>query len=124
MRALGHAVATAAMVLFIGALATAEDKPEIKKDKIVGRWKVIEGLPKGSTVEFTKDGKLTLTVDMDGNKMTIQGTYSIEGDKLKSTLKVGDNDVDDEDTIKVLSDDKLTLITKDGKTQDFERVKK
>jgi uncharacterized protein (TIGR03066 family) len=78
-------------------------------------------MPVGSTVEFTKDGKLKLAVK-DGDKtMTIEGTYKIEGQAFKSILKLGDKE--HTETIKVpsLTDKELVLLDEQGKKDTFKR---
>jgi uncharacterized protein (TIGR03066 family) len=57
-----------AAFLFAGLTAAyGADKKDDNKTKIVGVWEVAKGeLPKGSTMEFTKDGKLKVTINVEG----------------------------------------------------------
>jgi uncharacterized protein (TIGR03066 family) len=107
------------------SLTHAQEKKDVDKAKIVGKWKVIkaEGVPPGTIVEFSKDGKLKISIEADGMKLELSGTYKVEGDKLQTALKVGDKEEKDEDTIKTLTDDKLSIIDKDGKGAELERAK-
>src|SRR5258707_1260374 len=82
-----------ALVLGLAFAARAEDKDDKKadsvKEKIVGTWEVEDGkgLPKGSKVRFTKDGKMTVTMKRDDEECKIEGTYKVDGSTLKITHK-------------------------------------
>jgi uncharacterized protein (TIGR03066 family) len=111
---------TAGLLLGLTALCRADDKKadkdaKIDKDKIVGTW-VLEkpetpkNLPPGTNLEFTKDGKLKLRAKSDGQSIEVDGTYSVEGDKLKTTAKDQDGkEQTDTDTITKLTDKELVI---------------
>lgn len=114
---------------FFGA-TIAEEKKEAKKidaAKLVGKWEMVKGpdeLPKGTTVEMTKDGKLIVVIDIDGKKLDISGTYKVEGDKFSHKIKGPDGgEHEDTDTITTLTDDKLVLVDKDKKESEWKKVK-
>jgi uncharacterized protein (TIGR03066 family) len=125
MKSIRIAVAMLALIGIAVSLTHAQEKKDVDKAKIVGKWKVIkaEGVPPGTIVEFSKDGKLKISIEADGMKLELSGTYKVEGDKLQTALKVGDKEEKDEDTIKTLTDDKLSIIDKDGKGAELERAK-
>src|SRR5262249_30307926 len=81
--------------LGLAGAAGADDKDSIK-DKIVGTWVVTKvadkGPPKGATIVFTKDGKATFTVKRDDKVHKHEGTYVVEGNKIKLTEKRGDKE--------------------------------
>jgi uncharacterized protein (TIGR03066 family) len=113
-----------AVVLLLGVTALrADDKKDLDKDKLVGTWEVTKGesLPVGSTVEFTKDGKVKITVKEGDKTMTIEGTYKIDGQAFKSTLKFGDKE--NTETVKVtsLTDKELVLLDEQGKKDTFKK---
>lgn len=112
------------LICFVGAALRAEEKPNYAK-LLVGKWeatKVDEGtLPKGSIVEFTKDGKLKVTVKQEGQEMTIDGTYKVEGDKFTVTVKFGDEEHSNTITITKLEGKVMSTKDKDGKLAEFER---
>jgi uncharacterized protein (TIGR03066 family) len=123
---------TAGLVLGLAAAGRAEEKKDDKdkanKDKLVGTW-VLEkpekpkGLPSGATVEFTKDGKVKLTAKVEGRDINLEGTYSVDGDKLKTTSKDQDGkEHTDTDTISKLTDKELVL--KNSKTDEELTFKK
>jgi uncharacterized protein (TIGR03066 family) len=120
--------ACAAAVLVLGG-ASAQDK-KIEADKLVGKWELTkstdENAPKGATVEFTKDNKLTVTIDVGGKKLELMGSYKVDGDKITVKIKSpdGGKEEEDTDTIKELSDDKMVLIDKNKKETEFAKVKK
>lgn len=122
----GILAACAAAVLVVGA-ASADDK-KFDGAKLVGKWELTkstdETAPKGATVEFTKDNKVTVTLDFGGKKLELMGTHKLEGDKLTVTMKTPDGKEEtDTDTIKELTDDKMILIDKNKKETEFTRKK-
>lgn len=112
------------VVCVVSAGARADEKADNAK-LIVGKWeatKVDEGtLPKGSIVEFTKDGKLKITVKMGDQDLTIDGTYKVDGNKFTITMKMGDDEQTQTITIKKLSKTELNTENKDGKVVDLTR---
>lgn len=107
-----------------GLGARADEKKDIAK-LIVGKWeatKADEGtLPVGSMVEFTKDGKLKVSVkDSD---MTLEGTYKIEGNKFHMTMKVGDDEHKQTINIKKITENELSTSDNEGKVVELKRKK-
>lgn len=106
----------------------ADDK-KVDPAKLLGKWELTKSesgnAPKGAIVEFKKDNKLTITVDLNGKPLELTGTYKVDGDKLTVTIKAPDGGKDDSDTdtIKSLTDDKLILIDKDKKETELTRKK-
>jgi uncharacterized protein (TIGR03066 family) len=122
----GILAACTAAVLVVGA-ASADDK-KFDAAKLVGKWELTESTdenaPKGATVEFTKDNKVTVTLDFGGKKLELMGTYKVDGEKITVTMKTPDGkEESDTDTIKELSDDKMTLIDKMKKETKFTKKK-
>lgn len=114
------------VVCFIGAGARAEDKPDYAK-MLVGKWESTKnseaGLPKGTIVEFTKDGKMKITTKQGDQEMNIEGTYKVTGEKLTLTLKVGDQENSDEITITKISDKEMATKSKEGVVVELARKK-
>jgi len=113
-----------------GTLAQAEEKKKDDKKqegaKIVGKWEITKtdlDIPTGTLLEFTKDGKFTMTLDANGVQMKIEGTYKVEKDKLLTTAKIGDQSIDDTDTIKKLTADVFEIEGKDGKVTVMKKKK-
>ena len=122
--------AATAVVLALAFGVTAEEKKDDKKidaAKLVGKWEITKaaegGAPKGTLLEFTKDGKLTGSIDMDGTKVDIKGTYKIDGDKLKVDVEVGSDKHENEMTIKSLTADKAVLEDKEGREHELTKKK-
>ena len=113
-----------ALAVFAG-FAAAETK--IDAAKIVGKWELTKttgDVPKGTVVEFLKDGKLAIVIEEDGKKTNLGGTYKVDGDKL--TVKISFNGKDlpeDTDTIKTLTDDELVTVDKEKKETAFKKKK-
>ncbi|HKB42390.1 MAG TPA: hypothetical protein VKD72_38545, partial [Gemmataceae bacterium] len=91
-----------------------------KADKVIGTWEVTKGeVPEGSTFEFTKDGKLKLSVK--GTDVTAEGTYSVDGDSIKTTQKQGEKEVKQTLKIKKVDDRELIIEDEKGKTIEMKR---
>jgi uncharacterized protein (TIGR03066 family) len=110
------------MVAFAGNAKAQDDNAK----KLVAVWildKSSGDLPAGSTVEFTKDGKLAVVIKADGKEMKFEGTYKVEKDKLNVKLKVETETIEEALTIKKLTDDALELEDKDKKVDVFKKKK-
>ena len=94
-------------------------------DKLAGVWEVVksEDAPPGATIEFTKDGKMKMTVNVKGKEMSQEGMYKVEGDKITSIQTFAGKERRETATIQTLND--TTLITRDekGKVDEFKRKK-
>ena len=123
MKSLATAVACCLVLALAGSLLAAEKDAKTNKDKLVGVWEVTksEGAPAGSTVEFTKDGKMIVTVKADNKTEKVEGTYTVDGDSIKSNLKVGDKEVKETAKIKKLTDKVLVTEDEKGKTDEFKK---
>src|SRR5262245_46124983 len=93
MRTLWLAVA-GLVVLGLSTVVLAEDKKVDNKEKLVGNWEVAKAdegtLPVGTVVSFGKDGKFKATGKRDGQERTVEGTYTVEGEKFTIVMKEGD----------------------------------
>ena len=116
---------TAVMVVGLTALH-ADDKKDDTKAKIVGTWEPTSGdAPKGSTLVFTKDGKLSINIEADGKKLSIEGTFEVDGKSLKTSLKGPDGKERKETmTIKSLTDKELVTVDEKGKEDTFKKQEK
>lgn len=124
------AVALAGMMFGLAGLTSAapqkedKDKDNDNAKKIVGKWEVTKSqsdLPAGSSIDFTKDGKLMAVIK--GDDLKLEGTYKVEKDKLTVKLKAGDQSIEETVTITKLTDDMLELKDKDGKLDNFKKAK-
>jgi len=97
-------------------LPTAQAAPDAKD--LVGTWVLEKGEgPKGATVEFTKDGKMTLSFEIEGKKQSKEHTYKLSGDTIEFTEK----DETKKATIKELTKDKLVIVTPEKKELEFKK---
>jgi uncharacterized protein (TIGR03066 family) len=117
-------LAATAIVCLVSVGAWAEEKTD-KAKLLVGSWEVIKAdegtLPPGSVVEFTKDGKLKVTVKAGDQDMTLEGTYKLEGDKFD--IKFNDQEQTLTITIKKLTKTELSTTNPEGKAVDLKRKK-
>ena len=118
-------LAAAAVVCLLGTGARADEKDFPKL--IVGSWmvsKADEGtLPKGSVIEFSKDGKVKAVVKKDDAEMTIEGTYKLDGKKMTLIVTIDGTEKTNSVTIDKLSDTELAVEGDDGKKVEFTKKK-
>jgi uncharacterized protein (TIGR03066 family) len=125
----GIVASLAAVIVFVGGVQAQDKDKKFDAAKLVGKWELTKSTdpkaPKGAIVEFTKDNKLHIMAEVEGMKLEFGGTYKVEGDKLTVKLQVpGGKDANEEtDTIQSLTDDKLVLIDKDKKENEFTKKK-
>ena len=105
----------------LGLSAAADEKKADKAKLAVGTWDVTKshdgGPPKGGVVEFTKDGKIKVSGEQDGMKMSFEGTYKIDGNKMVLTFKIGDTEQPVDLTIDKLDDKTFATTSKNGKVE-------
>lgn len=118
-------LAAAAVVGLLAPAVRADEKDYPKL--IVGKWELTKveegGLPKGTIIEFTKDGKLSLTVKKDDTDTKIEGTYTVEGDKFSISIKVGEEERKQTVTIVKLTDTELHTKNEMGKMAELTKKK-
>jgi uncharacterized protein (TIGR03066 family) len=113
-------------VVLVVCAGSAQGQDDNAK-KIVGMWEITKAggdLPAGSTLEFTKDGKLNAVIKAEGMEVKLDGTYKVEKDKLTVKIKVADQNIEETATIKKLTDDALEIEDKDKKVDVFKKKKK
>lgn len=87
-------VAMAVMAVGLFGTANSVRGADDNKELIVGTWEIAysdaKDIPVGTKLEFTKDGKVNLTVKVDGKDMTVDaGGYKIEKETITMTGKDG-----------------------------------
>ena len=124
MRTFGS-VLVACVVLALPARGQ-DKKPAADAKKIVGTWEVVKSgsTPKGSTVEFTKDGRVKIRVLRPGadKPLAAEMAYKIKGDQLTFTLRGRDGE-EEAVTLKVkkLTDKKLVYEDGEGNAEELKR---
>jgi uncharacterized protein (TIGR03066 family) len=115
------------LALAFGAAVWAEDKKEEKVDakQLVGKWE--PKAPRGDrkeVIEFTKDGKFLHTaVDKDKKEQKIEGSYTVDGNKLAVKMKANDKEQTVTRTISKLTDEELVSKSEQGKEDTLVRIK-
>lgn len=114
------------VVAGLTASARAEDKADTKK-LLVGKWeavKVDEGsLPKGATVELTKDGKVKVAAKTETKEIKHDGTYVVDGNSFTVTLDIDGNERSYKVKIIKISDTEMDTANEEGKKVSFRKVK-
>src|SRR4051794_26754829 len=108
MRAILGLALFAVMGLVSGAAQDDKKDSKIDGKKLIGKWAPKD--PKkeaGLTIEFAKDGKMFVSVDIAGKAEKMEGTYKLDGDKLTVALKFGAKDRQETMTVTKLTDDEL-----------------
>lgn len=115
-----------AIALVVTAGLSADDKVEkIDAKKLVGKWEPKEAKEGGKMViEFTKDGKISVSFDLDGKAGKLEGTYKVEGNKLNYTVKLGEKEETKTRTVSKLTATELVSKDEKGKEDTLIRVKK
>jgi uncharacterized protein (TIGR03066 family) len=123
-------LALATCLLFgLAVLASGDDKKPVDKPankaKLVGVWEPQgKDVPPGTTLEFTKDGKLISRFEAQGKKRTVDGTYKVNGDALTVAFRMGDQERTEKLKIKTLTDQELVTVDSSGKADTFKRKKR
>jgi len=94
--------------------------------KLIGVWEVAKSvdLPRRATgvVEFTKNGKMKVTVKLKDKTLRAEGTYKVEGDKVMYTLTDPNGKKWTEtNKIKTLDDKNLILVDEKSQADEFKR---
>jgi uncharacterized protein (TIGR03066 family) len=105
------------------ALGADDKKPdEGYAKKIVGKWSPKKDAGK-TLVEFTNDGKMTVTTVINEKETKLEGIYKVEGKKLILTVKTGEKEVERIRTIFDVTDTELITTDENGKKEFSNRVK-
>ena len=118
-------VACLSLALVSRGSSTAPLPVRKEKASIVGTWEVSKGEPLGGIVEFSKDGKLKMTMKLGDTSLSMDGSYSVEGEILKVSMK-GPDGKERTETIKItkLTDKELVTEEKKGDKADITEFKK
>jgi uncharacterized protein (TIGR03066 family) len=93
------------------------------QDKLLGRWEATRGeIPPGSILELTRDGKLKMTIKVEGKSMSDVSSYVVQGEAIKTTHKEGPREVTETLKIKTLTEKMLVTEDEKGKTEEFKKL--
>ena len=112
-------------ILMLGVAFGATAGTADNAKKIVGVWEVTKSkdAPPGATVEFTKDGKITMRAKVGDKKIEFGGTYKVEKDKINVVVSFEGKTKKDSATIKKLTDKELVIEDEKGMVDEYKRVK-
>jgi len=122
----GICIALLGSFLCVGS-SGADDKNEDKapdQNKLYGFWEVLKSdeYPQLSTAEFKKK-RLVRTYSRDGATTEMKFDYTLEGNKLTTTIDTGGKVTIKTMTIKTLTDTSLILVDDKGKTEELRQKK-
>ena len=114
----------AVVALACGVSVAGQGKVDVKK--LVGKWAPVpekdkKDKPPAMTLEFTADGKVSITAGPPGAEQRADGTYTLTGDKLAVQLKIDNADLKETLTIKKLTDTELTTEDSTGRAETLKR---
>jgi uncharacterized protein (TIGR03066 family) len=119
-----------ALIVLAGAIPIGFSAEDTKTDEfpklIVGKWEITKAggsAPAGTTLEFTKDNKVTMELSDGDEKVTVAGTYTIEKDKLTLQFKFGDDETEETLHITKLTDMAMELKDKDDGIDILKKLK-
>lgn len=119
MRAL---IATVAVLLLAGFAGADDEKIDVKK--LIGKWEPVKPEKDIKAVlEIADKGKFTLHVTFNGKTEKVDGTYTLDGNKLEVEMKIGENVMKETLTITKLTDTELVTKDSKGKEETMKRVK-
>jgi uncharacterized protein (TIGR03066 family) len=112
------------LVLCGGLVADDKKADPIDAKKLVGKWEPKDKKEGMSTViEFTKDGKVNITLSGKGKDITVSGTYKVDGSKVTTVLSFGGKDETETHTVTKLTDTELVSKDEKGREETLVRVK-
>jgi uncharacterized protein (TIGR03066 family) len=119
------------LALVTSAGLAADDKKDDKKSDdyaklIVGKWEITKaggGAPAGTTIDFAKDKKVVMVLKVENDKVTVNGTYAVEKDKLTVKFKAGEKTVEETLTIKKLTAEAMELEDEKGGIDVLKKIK-
>lgn len=110
-----------ALLAFAGHTLAFDEKIDAKL--LIGKWEP-EMAPPGIKVvmEFKKEDKLEINIEVQGKQEKVEGTYKVEGNKLTVTMKREGQEITQNATIVKLEKD--SCIIKDDKRNEEQKLKK
>jgi len=116
------------LALCVALIGAAHVHGADNKELIVGKWeasKVEENspLPKGALLEFTADGKMSITLKKGDDTVVRKGTYTVDGDSFTVVFKKDDADDKHKISIKKLTKEELEAANEKGQVILFKKVK-
>lgn len=123
MRAL---VGCALAVLLVASAGLGQekgkDKDAIDAKKLLGKWQPADK-KENVTIEFAKDGKLIVSVDIGGKTEKVEGTYKLDGNKLSVAMTFMGMEQKETMTVGKLTDEELETTDSKGKKETLKKVK-
>ena len=113
-----------AVLVLAGFTGAADEKIDAKK--LIGKWEPAkkEKDAPAIVIEFAEKGKLSVTFTVNDKAQKIDGTYTVDGNKINVKLSFGGKDQEETQTVSKLTDDELVSKDSKGKEETLKRIKK
>jgi uncharacterized protein (TIGR03066 family) len=123
MRVVLASIAVLVFAGFAGSAGAADDKVDVKK--LLGKWEPTQPEKDGPimVLEIADKGKFTLHVTVGGNTVKVEGTYTVDGNKLNVELAYNGKTMKDTLTVVKLTETELVTKGKNEKEEILKRVK-
>lgn len=117
-------LAALACGLLLCGLALEVQAAATLKEQVVGSWEPEKAPPNGkASIEFLKDGKLKMRIEVQDQKIEIDGSYKFTADDSME-LEMTFNGQTKKETIKLaIAEDVMTTTDSKGKVEKFKRIK-
>ena len=124
MKVVGLAFLGCLLLVGSGQADDTKDDKAPDKAKLYGTWEVLKSgeYPLLSTAEFRKK-RLIRTYFLNGATTEMAFNYTLEGNKLTTTIDTGGKVTVKTVTIQTLTDTSLILLDDKGKTEELRRKK-
>jgi len=118
-----RAVLGGTLGLLVCCALPAQEKKDEKIDpaKLVGKWELKNAKDRAFTIEFQKGGKATLSTNP--KNPTVTGDYTLDGNRLTTTFRLGGDEQKRVQTITKLTDGELVTRDGQGREETLGRVK-
>ena len=107
-------------LLCVGMSLAVAQEGTVKK--LVGSWIVTKGnAPPNAVLTFSKDGKLVMSVDLQGKELKLEGTYTLKDNAITSKLSFNGKEMVEVHKIKKLTETELHTEDEKGMVDEFKK---
>lgn len=110
------------VLLLTPSVSMPDDKIDAKL--LIGKWQPEKAPQEGIkvTIEYTKDNKIVVDLEAQGQKQKFEGTYKLEGNKLELKIDLGGEERTEKRTLKKLTE--TEMVSRDEEKNEERTFKK